>query len=207
MPTALRRRGSALQCPLPSAQNNSTAGRTQCSIVHRTKQCKCSARHQAVQHHTNSTDGAARHAGCRGPMRPCVTARRRRQGSVGQARKCTGPAMQQHTYTQRAHNTHSPARLPVAVGRHPGLCLLVIAPSAHHTTPLHTTPHHTTPHHTIPHHTTRHDMTPLHTSRDHNRPQSCTALHHTHASCKQMVFIVCQLDDKIPVPNKEKNTL
>ena len=143
MPTALRRRGSALQCPLPSAQNNSTAGRTQCSIVHSTKQCKCSAQHQAVQHHTNSADGAARHAGCSGTMRPCVTARRRRQGSVGQVRKCTGPAMQQHTYTQRAHNTHSPARLPVPVGRHPGLCLLVIAPSAHHTTPHHTTP--TTP--------------------------------------------------------------
>ena len=151
MPTALRRRGSALQCPLPSAQNNSTAGRTQCSIVHSTKQCKCSAQHQAVQHHTNSTDGAARHAGCSGPMRPCATARRRRQGSVGQVRKCTGPAMQQHTYTQRAHNTHSPARLPVPVGRHPGLCLLVIAPSAHHTTPHHTTPHHTTTaHHTSP---------------------------------------------------------
>ena len=43
--------------------------------------------------------------------------------------------MQQHTYTQRARHTHSPARLPVPVGRHPGLCLLVTAPSAHHTTP------------------------------------------------------------------------
>ena len=113
---------------------------------------QCSAQHQAVRHHTISTDGAARHAGCSGPTRPCVTARRRRQGSVGQVRECTGPAMPQHTYTQRAHNTHSPARLPVPAGRHPGLCLLVIAPSAHHTTPHHTTPHHTTPHHTTPHH-------------------------------------------------------
>ena len=26
-----------------------------------------------------------------------------------------------HTYTQRAHNTHSPARLPLPLGRHPGL--------------------------------------------------------------------------------------
>ena len=117
---------------------------------------QCSAQHQAVRHHTISTDGAARHAGCSGPTRPCVTARRRRQGSVGQVRECTGPAMPQHTYTQRAHNTHSPARLPVPVGRHPGLCHLVIAPSAHHTTPHHTTPHHTTPHHTTPHHTTPH---------------------------------------------------
>ena len=104
---------------------------------------QCSAQHQAVRHHTISTDGAARHAGCSGQMRPCVTARRRRQGSVGQVRECTGPAMPQHTYTQRAHNTHSPARLPLPVGRHPGLCLLVTAPSAHHTTPHHTTPHHT----------------------------------------------------------------
>ena len=120
---------------------------------------QCSAQHQAVQHHTESTDGAARHAGCSGPVRPSVTARKRRQGSVGQVRKCTGPAMQQHTYTQRAHNTHSPARLPVPVGRHPGHCLLVTAPSAHHTTPHHTTPHHTTPHHTTPHHTTPHQTT------------------------------------------------
>ena len=109
---------------------------------------QCSAQHQAVRHHTISTDGAARHAGCSGPTRPCVTARRRRQGSVGQVRECTGPAMPQHTYTQRAHNTHSPARLPVPVGRHPGLCHLVIAPSAHHTTPHHTTPHRTAPHRT-----------------------------------------------------------
>ena len=123
---------------------------------------QCSAQHQAVRHHTKSTDGAARHAGCSGPMRPCVTARRRRQGSVGQVREYTGPAMPQHTYTQRAHNTHSPARLPVPVGRHPGL--LPFGNSAfgtpHHTTPHHTTPHHTTPHHTTPHHTTPHHTTP-----------------------------------------------
>ena len=108
---------------------------------------QCSAQHQAVRHHTISSDGAARHAGCSGPTRPCVTARRRRQGSVGQVRECTGPAMPQHTYAQRAHNTHSPARLPLPVGRHPGL--LPFGNSAfgtsHHTTPHHTTPHHTTP--------------------------------------------------------------
>ena len=139
---------------------------------------QCSAQHQAVRHHTESTDGAARHAGCSGPMRPCVTARRRRQGSVGQVRECTGPAMPQHTYTQRAHNTHSPARLPVPVGRHPGLCLLVTAPSAHHTTPHHTTPHHTTPHHTTPHHTTPHHTTPHHTTPHHTTPHH-TTLHYT----------------------------
>ena len=107
-----------------------------------------------------------------------MTARRRRQGSVGQVRECTGPAMPQHTYTQRAHNTHSPARLPVPVGRHPGLCHLVIAPSAHHTTPHHTTPHHTTPHHTTPHHTTPHHTTPHHTTPHHTTPHHTTP-HHT----------------------------
>ena len=39
-----------------------------------------------------------------------------------------------HTYTQRAHDTHSPAGLPLPVGRHPGHCLLVTAPSAQHNT-------------------------------------------------------------------------
>ena len=117
-----------------------------CSRAHRVQ---CSAQHQAVRQHTKSTNGAARHAGCSGPMRPCVTARRRRQGNVGQVREYTGPAMPQHTYTQRAHDTHNPARLPVPVGRHPGLCHLVIAPSAHYTTPHCSTPHHTTPHRNV----------------------------------------------------------
>ena len=53
-----------------------------------------------------------------------------------------------HTYARRAHNTHSPARLPLPVGRHPGL--LPFGNSAFGT-PHHTTPHHTTPHHTTPH--------------------------------------------------------
>ena len=120
---------TAWQCvTLPTAP----CPQQQCSRAHTVQ---CSAQHQAVRHHTEGTGGAARHAGCGGQMRPCVTARRRRQGSVGQVRECTGPAMPQHTYTQRAHNTHSPARLPIPVGRHPGLCLLVTAPSAHHTTP------------------------------------------------------------------------
>ena len=141
---------------------------------------QCSAQHQAVRHHTISTDGAARHAGCSGPTRPCVTARRRRQGSVGQVRECTCPAMPQHTYTQRAHNTHSPARLPVPVGRHPGL--LPFGNSAfgtpHHTTPHHTTPHHTTPHHTTQHNTTQHNTT-QHNTTQHNATQHNTTQHNT----------------------------
>ena len=139
---------------------------------------QCSAQHQAVRHHTESTDCAAGHAGCGGPKRTCVTARMRRQGSVVQVRECTGPAMQQHTYTQCASHTHSPARLPVPMGRHPGHCLLVTAPSAHHTTPHHTTPHHTTPHHTTPHHTTPHHTTPHHTTPHHTTPHHTTP-HHT----------------------------
>ena len=55
--------------------------------------------------------------------------------------------MQQHTYTQGARHTHSPARLPLPLGRHPGL--LPFGNSAFGT-PHHTTPHHTTPHHTTP---------------------------------------------------------
>ena len=137
---------------------------------------QCSAQHQAVRHHTISTDGAARHAGCSGPTRPCVTARRRRQGSVGQVRECTGPAMPQHTYAQRAHNTHSPARLPVPVGRHPGL--LPFGNSAFGTTQHTMTRHNTTHRNTTPHKALRHEATQHGTSR-HNTPQRNTTRHNT----------------------------
>ena len=136
---------------------------------------QCSAQHQAVRHHTISTDGAARQAGCSGPTRPCVTARRRRQGSVGQVRECTGPAMPQHTYTQRAHNTHSPARLPVPVGRHPGLCHLVIAPSAHHTTPHHTASCHSTAQHSTAEHSTAEHSTAEQSTAQQSTAQQSTA--------------------------------
>ena len=114
-----------------------------------------------------------RHAGCSGPMGPVVTARRRQPGSVGQVRECTGPAMPQHTYTQRAHNTHSPARLPVPVGRHPGLCLLVTClrhttNNADTTNTQHTTQHgHRAHPHTPQTHTTR--DTPTREEHSHNR--------------------------------------
>ena len=89
-------------------------------------------------------------------------------------------AQKPHTYAQRAHNTHSPARLPLPLGRHPGL--LPFGNSAfgtpHHTTPHHTTPHHTTPHHTTPHHTTPHHTTPHHTTPHHTTPHHTTT-HHT----------------------------
>ena len=130
LPTALRQCGSVKQdfhCPQPPG------GVAVCYTAH------CPLPTTTVQQGTHRWCSA--YAGCSGQMRPCVTARRRQQGTVGQVRECTGPAMPQHTYTQRAHNTHSPARLPLPVGRHPGLCLLVTAPSAPHgTAPTHPTP-------------------------------------------------------------------
>ena len=65
------------------------------------------------------------------------------------------PPQKTHSHTARPRHTQ-PSRLPVPVGRHSGLCLLVTAPSAHHTTPHHTPPHHTTPHCTPPHPTILH---------------------------------------------------
>ena len=159
---------AAWQCvTLPTAP----CPQQQCSRAHTVQ---CGAEHQAVRHHTEGTGGAARHAGCSGQMRPCVTARRRRQGSVGQVRECTGPAMPQHTYTQRAHNTHSPARLPLPVGRHPGL--LPFGNSAFGTTQHNTTQHNTTQHNTIQHNTTQHN------TAQHNTAQHSTTQHNTSPS-------------------------
>ena len=160
---------AACQCvTLPTA----LCPQQQCSRAHTVQ---CSAEHQAVRHHTEGTGGAARHAGCSGQMRPCVTARRRRQGSVGQVRECTGPAMPQHTYTQRAHNTHSPARLPVPVGRHPGLCLLVTAPSAHHNTTQHSTTQHSTAKQSKAHHSRERYGTARHSSAQYRTVHNGTA--------------------------------
>ena len=64
-----------------------------------------------------------------------------RQGEVltRSSRLPLSPPINKHTNTRCAHNTHSPARLPLPVGRHPGLCLLVTAPSAQHNTTQHNT--------------------------------------------------------------------
>ena len=63
---------------------------------------------------------------------------------------CTrAPAVATHSHTARAQHTQ-PSRLPVPVGRHPGHCLLVTAPSAQHNT---------TQHNTRQHGTTQQDMT------------------------------------------------
>ena len=158
----------------------------QCTRAHTVQ---CGAEHQAVRHHTEGTGGAARHAGCSGQMRPCVTARRRQQGSVGQVRECTGPAMPQHTYTQGAHNTHSPARLPVPVGRHPGLCLLVTAPEGNRQRPRarhskqrqqtskrqqHSTQQHNTGRSNAAHHSIQGHSTPQHTATQNKTRQQTT---------------------------------
>ena len=46
------------------------------------------------------------------------------------------PPISTHLHTARTLDTQ-PSRLPLPVGRHPGHCLLVTAPSAHQTTPNH----------------------------------------------------------------------
>ena len=114
--------------------------------------------------------------------------------------------MQQHTYAQRAHNTHSPARLPVPVGRHPGL--LPFGNSAFGTTQHNTTQrnatqrnatqrnatqrnatqrnatqrntaqHNTTQHNTTQHNTTQHNTT-QHNTTQHNTTQHNTTQHNT----------------------------
>ena len=153
LPTAPRQWGNALRelhCPLPPGSEAVHCRSCTAYCPRAVKQCIAGV---ALP---TAVDSAAWHVGCSGPMRPCVAAHRRRHGSVGQVRECTGPAMQQHTYTQRAHDTHSPARLPLPVGRHPGL--LPFGNRAlgkpHHATPHHTTSHHTTPHHSTSHHIT-----------------------------------------------------
>ena len=202
-PTAPRQWGRALQelhCPLPQGSEavhckSSTAHcpqavrqcvagvplptalcpQLQCSRAH-TVQCR--AQHQAVRHHRESTDGAARHTQCSGPTRPCVTGNRRRQSNTGQVRlaKCDCALVQlcNNTLAHSAHLDTQPSRLPVPVGRHPGHCLLVTAPSAHRTAPHRTTPHHTTPHHTAPHRTAPHRTTPHHTAPHHTTPHHTT---------------------------------
>ena len=185
LPTAPRQRGSALQelhCPkaawqcvtLPAAP----CPQQQCIRAHT---MPCRAEHQAVWHRTEGTGGAARHAGCSGEMRPCVTARRRRQGSVGQVQECTGPAMPPNTYTRRAHNTHSRARLPLPVGRHPRL--LPFGNSAFGTTQRGTAQngaacHATARHTTAEHSAARHNRAER-TTTQHRPPRYSTAKHST----------------------------
>ena len=92
----------------------------------------------------------------------------------GRATRTSGHT--QHT----AHAQHTqPSRLPVPVGRHTGLCLLVTVPSAQHNTTQHnTTQHNTTQHNTTQHNTTQHNTT-QHNTTQHNTTQHSTAQPHT----------------------------
>ena len=81
------------------------------------------------------------------------------------------PPMTTHFHTVRTLHTQ-PSYLLVPVGRHPGHCLLVAVPSAHHTTPHHTTQLHTTPHTT--HHITPDHTTPFHITPHHSTPRRTT---------------------------------
>ena len=90
-------------------------------------------------------------------------------------------AQKPHTYAQRAHNTHSPTRLPLPLGRHPGL--LPFGNSAfgtpqHNTTQHNTTQHNTTQHNTTQHNTTQHNTT-QHNTTQHNTTQHNTTQHNT----------------------------
>ena len=239
LPTAPRRRGSALHCPLPSAHSNIAAGHTQCGVVHSTKQCgttqkalmvergtqggpramgggpvdplyaagppgvrgaqraghrvypqRCGGVHQGLvcsregaRHTAKGPLGPGQHNGVGVAGAAPAPASGKRGGAAGApgitmaatavpARSFQPPpvsAQEPHTYTQRAHNTHSPARLPLPLGRHPGL--LPFGNSAfgtpHHTRPHRTAPHRTAPHRTAPHRTAPHHTTPHHTTPHH----------------------------------------
>ena len=103
------------------------------------------------------------------------------RAGVGQVRECTGPAMQQHTYTQRAHNTHSPARLPLPLGRHPGL--LPFGNSAfgtlQHSTAQHSAAQHSTAQRSAAQHSTAQRSPAQHSTAQHNTAQHSTAQHGT----------------------------
>ena len=144
LPTARRQWGRALQelhCPLPRGSG---------AVYCRSCTAYCPQGSEAVHCRSSTTHCPLAVRQCiagvalpTAPGSPAVHCRTctphcsmRRHSSAGQVRQCTGPAMQQHTYTQRAHDTDSPARLPVPVGRHPGHCLLVTAPLAHQVSTL-----------------------------------------------------------------------
>ena len=83
------------------------------------------------------------------------------------------PPITTHLHTTRPLDTR-PSRLPVSVGRHPGHCLLVSAPSAQHNKAQHNaTQHNTTQHNTTQHNTTQHNTT-HHTTTQHNTTQHST---------------------------------
>ena len=131
----------------------------------------------------------ARRRGGEGPRRKGSATNAPRPEQAHVSPRHGGPAGAKNKAEQRGpvdtHQAHSarldtqPSRLAFArVQDHPGHCLLVTAPSAHHTTPHRTTPHHTAPHHTTPHHTTPHHTTPHHTTPHHTTPHHTTP-HHT----------------------------
>ena len=108
------------------------------------------------------------------------TARRQHLPPPPRRTEPTAATKRQRSGDQRPNTTHT--ALPftctcVPVGRHPGLCLLVTAPSAQHNTTQHnTTQHNTTQHNTTQHNTTQHNTT-QHSTAQHNTS------HHTAPQC------------------------
>ena len=166
LPTASRQCGSALQeihCPLPSAHKSSAAGHTRCSAVHSTKQCGTTQKAMMVV--LRGTHGAV------GLLTLCDCA----QASAGQVQQCTGPAIQQHTSTQRALRHTA---LPFTCTRGETSRPLPSGNSAFGTTQHNTTQHNTTQHNTTQHNTTQHNTT-QHNTTQHNTTQRNTAQHNT----------------------------
>ena len=124
------------------------AQHTQCSAVHSTVQCstahteQCSTAHtvhcntrRAVQHSIHS----AVHSTAQHNTAQSAHSAVQHRGPAAAPRPPLFPPKTTHLHTARALHTQ-PSRLPVPVGRHPGHCLLVTAPSAHHTTITTTVP-------------------------------------------------------------------
>ena len=86
------------------------------------------------------------------------------------------PPINAHTYTRRAHNTHSPARLPLPVGRPLPSGNSAVGTTQHNTTQHTTTQHNTTQHNTTQHNTTQRNA-PHRTTPHRNATQRNTTQH------------------------------
>ena len=93
--------------------------------------------------------------------------------------------------------------------RHPGLCHLVTAPSAHHTTPHHTSPHVTPPHPTPPHPTSPHltspHLTSPHLTSPHLTSPHLSALHRTAPTSPNLTTVTKVIGGANP--ERQKKTL
>ena len=106
----------------------------QCSTAHTVQR---SAQHQAPSSAAQHTKVLTVQRSIHGAVSHCAqaSAEQHRLGATVHWSR-----LYNNTLAHSAHLDTQPSRLPVPVGRHPGHCILVTAPSAHHTTP--NTKHH-----------------------------------------------------------------